>query len=389
MVDIKTFMLVLGIGNICFAGLVAGYARSMPVNPALRMWQWAKVTQGLAHLLAWLRPDWPLLWLAFASNSLLLLGVVMDAAAYSMFFKLRHWRRVLVPLALLALVAVNGARFAGAPSSTLAMIISLTIGALSGTMAMAVLLSKGYSSALQRIIGINNLIFCGAMLWRAVASALDPSMTPMTSSGAQSFAFIIGYVVMMVNGFGFLLLCKEEDDRKMERLATLDSLTGVANRRAFFEMAAASRMLASRQRHPISLMMLDIDFFKELNDRYGHAAGDAALCVFTQAVQRVLREPDILGRLGGEEFGVVLPATDLAGALQAAERVRLAVRSEVLPSCDLAYGLTVSIGVVLLDRDEDITAALARADRALYAAKEEGRDRVVVGAPVRGAVQAA
>ncbi len=384
-IDIRTFMLVLGIGNICFAGLLAGYARSGPVPPAVRTWQWARLVQGAAHLLSWLRPDWPVVWLAVAANCTLIAGIMLEAAAFSMFFKVRHWQRILVPATVLGLVVLNGARFAGVPPSWLGIIVSLIFATVSASMAWSVLRAQDPNRALHRIIGISNLVFCCAMLLRAAYGLVDSAMTPFTPAAAQSFTFLSGYVVMMINGFGFLLLCKAADDRKMERLAKVDSLTGVPNRRAFFELATAARGLASRQRHAISLMMLDIDFFKELNDRHGHAAGDAALCVFAEAVQKELREPDVFGRLGGEEFGVVLPGTDLAGAMQAAERVRLAVRSARLPSCDPETRLTVSIGVVLLDRDEDVAAALARADRGMYAAKSEGRDRVVVGGAVKAA----
>jgi diguanylate cyclase (GGDEF)-like protein len=384
-IDIRTFMLVLGIGNICFAGLLAGYARSGPVPTAVRTWQWARLVQGLAHLLNWLRPDLPVVWLAVAANCALIAGIMLEAAAFSMFFKVRHWQRILWPAAVLALVMLNGARFADVPPAWLGIIVSLTFATVSASMAWSVLRAQDPNRALHRIIGISNLIFSLAMLLRAAFGVMDSTMTPFTPAAAQGFTFLCGYVVMMINGFGFLLLCKAADDRKMERLAKVDSLTGVANRRAFFELTAAARGLASRQRHPISLMMLDIDFFKELNDRYGHAVGDAALCVFAEAVQNELREPDVLGRLGGEEFGVLLPGTDLGGALQAAERVRLAVRTARLPACAADTSLTVSIGVVVLEGDEDITAALARADRGMYAAKSEGRDRVVVGSALKAA----
>lgn len=190
-------------------------------------------------------------------------------------------------------------------------------------------------------------------------------------------------MILIVNGFGFVLLCKEKDDAEMTRLATIDSLTGMANRRAFFERTDSARMLAARQGHPISLMMLDLDHFKRINDHYGHAAGDAALRVFADAAQQALREPDIMGRLGGEEFAIALPGTDLAGAVQAGERLRLAVRAAELPLCGPEYVITVSIGVVAIDPEEHINAALARADHALYVAKSAGRDRIEVGQPLR------
>ena len=383
MIDIKTFMLVLAIGNIAFAMLIAGYARSGPVYPALQMWQWAKLVQGCAHLLGWLRPDWPSAWLSVAANSTLIVGVMLEAAAYCTFFGFARWQRIMYPACLLALLAYNGAHFYGAAPSTRAVVMSLIIAGFSGAMAAALLRPRNGNSALQRIIGVNNLIFFCAMGVRAYTGAVHGELTVFSTGAVQTFSYLTGYMLMIVNGFGFLLLCKEKDDQKMAQLATIDSLTGLVNRRAFFELTASARMLASRQRHPVALMMLDLDHFKAINDRYGHAVGDQALCVFAKAALGALREPDILGRLGGEEFAVVLPGTDLAGALQAAERVRVAVKAAHVPDCDADHAFTVSIGVVLIDPDEHINAALARADRALYAAKSAGRDRVALGEPMR------
>lgn len=382
MIDIKTFMLVLAIGNIAFAMLLAGYARSATVTPGMRLWQWAKVVQGCAHLLGWLRPDWPLMWLAMAANSTLIIGVMLEAGAYCAFMNFRRWRRILLPACVLALVAYNAARLAQAPPSMLAVIMSLIIGILSGAMALVLLHPRNQPTVLQRIIGANNLVFCLAMALRAWSGFWEGELTVFSTGAVQTFSYVTGYALMIVNGFGFLLVCKEADDRKLAQLATIDSLTGVANRRAFFDLSAGARMLASRQRHPLSLLMLDLDHFKSVNDRFGHAAGDAALCVFALAAQGALREPDILARLGGEEFAVTLPGTDLAGAIQAAERVRRAVSEAVLP--EGCGDFTLTVGVVLVDADEDINAALARADRALYAAKNAGRNRVMVGDPLRG-----
>ena len=389
MIDIKTFMLVLGIGNIAFAILIACYARSSPANPALQLWQWAKLVQGCAHLLGWLRPDWPTVWLGVAANSTLIVGVMLEAAAYCSFLKFRNWRRALYSATVLALVLYNAARLGGASPVALAVVMSLIIGLLSGTMALVLLNPRNGGSLLQRIIGVNNLLFCMAMALRAWGGISGGGLTLFAPGAVQSFTYLTGYALMIVNGFGFLLLCKEADDRKMALLATVDSLTGLVNRRAFFERSAGARMLASRQRHPIALMMLDLDHFKALNDRFGHGAGDRALSLFAAAAQGTLREPDILARLGGEEFAVTLPFTDLAGAIMAAERIRGAAKTVAMPEYGDDFKLTVSVGVVLVERDEDITTALARADRALYAAKSAGRDRVIVGDPLRARREAA
>lgn len=379
MIDIQTFMLVLAIGNIAFAMLIAGYARSGPVNAAMQLWQWAKLVQGCAHLLGWLSPDWPHAWLSVAVNCALVIGVMLEAAAYCAFLGFVRWRRILVPATLLALAAFDAARLTGASQGTLTVIMSTIIGGVSGVMAVVLLLPQNGNSVLQRIIGINNMVFCAGMVMRGWSSMWDSPLGLLTPDAIAAFTFVAGYALLIVNGFGFLLLCKQKDDRKLEQLATVDSLTGVFNRRAFFELSVAARMLASRQRHPISLMMLDLDHFKALNDSFGHAAGDQALGQFVLAAQSVLREPDILARMGGEEFAVTLPGTDLPGAIKAAERMRQAVRASALHAFAPGYQMSVSIGVVLVDPDEDINAALARADRALYEAKHGGRDRVVAG----------
>ncbi len=383
MIDIQTFMLVLALGNIAFAMLIAGYARSGPVNPAMQLWKWAKLVQGCAHLLGWLRPDWPAPWLSVVANSTLIIGAVLEAAAYCSFFGFPRWQRILYPAALLSLLLYNGAHYYGAGPATRAFVMSALIAGFSGAMAVALLRPRKGNSILQLIIGVNNMIFCGAMALRAWSGLAQVPVTIFSSGAVLTFTYLTGYLLMIVNGFGFLLLCKEADDRKMEQLAAIDSLTGLVNRRAFFERTASARVLASRQRHQIALLMLDIDHFKSINDMYGHAVGDQALCVFSKAALGALRDPDILGRLGGEEFAVALPGTDLVGAVQAAERMRAAVKAVHVPGCHPEHVLTVSIGVVLIDPHEHINAALARADRALYAAKTTGRDRGAIGEPMR------
>ncbi|MES2150776.1 MAG: GGDEF domain-containing protein [Pseudomonadota bacterium] len=385
MIDIKTFMLALALGNIGFAMLIAGYARGAANNPAMQVWKWAKLVLGCAQLLGWMRNDLPGPYIELVSNVLLVSGVALELAAYCTLFGVRRWRRMLMPAAVLALLAYQTARLGGMSGNDLTVLMSLLIAAFTAARAVVVLRAGARESALLGIICFNDLVFALAMCLRAYTGITHGSLTVFSPGAVQSFTFVAGYVVMIVNGFGFLLLCKERDDRKLELLATIDSLTGLVNRRAFFERTASARMLAARLRKPIALMMLDIDHFKRLNDRFGHATGDEALCLFAATAQEALRDHDIMGRLGGEEFALVLPGTDLDGALQAAERLRLSVAGAVLAVGGKDYTMTVSVGVVLVDPDEHIKAAMARADHALYMAKSAGRNRVVCGEDTRQA----
>jgi len=168
----------------------------------------------------------------------------------------------------------------------------------------------------------------------------------------------------------------------LEAVARVDATTRIANRRRLDEVLEEEWQRAIRQRTALSILLLDVDHFKSYNDRYGHLAGDECLRMVAEVVGAALRRSgDHLARFGGEEFAIVLPNTDVSGAMELAEQVRLAVRAAAMVHEEAAGGiLTVSIGCATASpqRDEDATMLLALADRALYQAKRGGRDRVEV-----------
>jgi diguanylate cyclase (GGDEF)-like protein len=131
-------------------------------------------------------------------------------------------------------------------------------------------------------------------------------------------------------------------------------------------------------RHPVAFVLFDLDHFKEVNDRFGHAMGDRALVAFVRTVQRAARANDSLGRLGGEEFGLLLPESDVEGALRLADRMRAEVAALSIEEDERACHITVSAGVALAAPGDELTPdeLVRRADFALYAAKLAGRDRV-------------
>ncbi len=377
--DIHSFLLALGVGNIAFAVLMAGYTHGALPSPGLRLWMWARFGMGVCQLLVWCRVYFDVPLLNGVEGAGWVLAISLEVAAYCIFFGLAHWRRVLLPVSALALAIVLAAGSAGAPVPYLTALVAGVLALFAAAMAWILLRPRRRASLLQRIIGINDALFAVSVaLW--AASSLS-SEVPLGQRVAQESAYLAGYILMIVNGFGFLLLCKEKDDADMARLASTDSLTGLPNRHAFLERAENARQAALRQRQPLALAMMDIDHFKQINDRFGHATGDEALNVFARAARATLRAHETIGRLGGEEFAMVLPATELPGALAAAERLRQAVREAVVITSGSNYTMTVSIGVVVLEPNETLGMALARADHALYAAKSGGRDRVEAGRP--------
>jgi diguanylate cyclase (GGDEF)-like protein len=167
------------------------------------------------------------------------------------------------------------------------------------------------------------------------------------------------------------------------RLATTDPLTGAANRRSFMERCEAEIHRARRYDRPVSLLMIDVDHFKAVNDTYGHAAGDVVLAAVGEALRQSVRQIDIWGRLGGEEFAVLLVETGLPGAAIVAERIRARFEGMEVSVGGAAIRFTVSIGCTTVTADTaGLEAALRVADQRMYEAKQSGRNRVVIDAPV-------
>jgi diguanylate cyclase (GGDEF)-like protein len=167
--------------------------------------------------------------------------------------------------------------------------------------------------------------------------------------------------------------------RELERQVTRDPLTGLANRRHFMATAQAELQRAARYRHPLALLMVDIDHFKPINDTHGHLVGDEVLKAVADTCAHTVRSQDCLARLGGEEFAVLMPETGLEQACAAAERLREAVAGLC---CEFPSGVlvpTVSIGVGMYAGNTDtLSSLMRRADHAMYAAKGQGRNRVAV-----------
>ena len=169
----------------------------------------------------------------------------------------------------------------------------------------------------------------------------------------------------------------ESAKKTAEHQARTDVLTGLNNRRAFFECADSIDAQSRRYHHTYVIAMIDIDHFKMVNDKWGHDTGDTALLVVARALADVLRDSDILGRIGGEEFAVILPETSLEEAQTLAERLRKAIENAVIPVEDTHIPLTISIGLAAFDDTNDTLAnVISNSDTALYCAKSDGRNTI-------------
>ncbi len=186
----------------------------------------------------------------------------------------------------------------------------------------------------------------------------------------ETLVFVVGTAIFTV------AMAHERGVLRHKVAASVDALTGVATRRAFLESAEALLEQSLRTDAPLSLVLFDLDSFKNINDTYGHAVGDKALREFGSVVRQVLRSTDLTGRLGGEEFAVVLPGSSIGAAYVVAERIRLAYTAGCaeIASCNL--NATVSAGVATAHPRSTLDGLIASADSALYQAKSDGRNRV-------------
>jgi diguanylate cyclase (GGDEF)-like protein len=235
------------------------------------------------------------------------------------------------------------------------------------------LLSRWPAMAVLALHGVVFLSPIPIVLWSAKENFSD-----FTGGWFAVFA-LETLLYAIATAFIILTMAKERSERIHRTAATIDPLTEIFNRRALMETGRRILGRMAWDRQPVSVLMFDLDHFKKINDRFGHAVGDRALQTFARTAAARLRATDILGRLGGEEFAAVLPGTSLLSAAVAAERVRAAFEAAAVEIDGLPIGGTVSIGAAATDDpDCDMDAMLELADKALYAAKASGRNRCVL-----------
>ena len=217
------------------------------------------------------------------------------------------------------------------------------------------------------------------LLRSPLSAVLGPVTEPALASAWMSVISTEEVLATISIAFILLAMAKERTELHHKTAALLDPLTGLANRRAFLDSAAQLTQSQTARDVPVAVFMIDLDRFKSVNDRFGHSVGDEVLRIFAESAQANLRPTDIVGRLGGEEFAVLLADACRDNAFKVAERIRSTFSALAATVAGHAVNATASIGVAIIqDPRQDIATLLAQADQALYRAKARGRDRVVV-----------
>jgi diguanylate cyclase (GGDEF)-like protein len=358
-----------------------------PIQPSLRWWILALLVQPVGFLLIGLRTQVSEWLSTVLSNTLVALAFAAFAISLRLFNGSPQRRGRLYAL-VVATAAIASWYSIADPNEALRIgATSLLFALLLGSSARSIYRKGQERTVTGHITGGMFLLGTAVMAWRGLIYLFFPEAIPYSAfeaSPLQIAAYGCGGLLPVVSTIGFLLMCTEFNQRELARAASLDYLTGICNRRAIEDLATRSIAAARRHGIPLAMMIVDVDHFKRINDEFGHQAGDIALVETVKRIRDSLRSEDLVGRLGGEEFVSVMPNTDAASALAAAERMRAAFADAPMHLGERELLITVSIGVAVLDaQDQAYSHLLRRADRAMYAAKTAGRNKVMLdGSPL-------
>lgn len=377
MIEVSTLLLLLAVADLVLAAAL-WVGASQRLRDGLSHWAGSLVVRALGLALLAGQGNFHGGALAVGA-ALLVLSMTLQAAALLAFDRrpLAPWihtaliAAVAVPLQLLEPDRGTAVVFGGIVFGTILLVIAILTAQLQSTVGSR---ARGMLVACFATAGV-------ACVLRGTGAVLqaNPMAGFQDPSGFAAATFLAAFAAAIASTFGFLLLHKDRADAEARRLATIDPLTGAYNRSTFHEIAERELSRARRQGRPLSIVMLDIDHFRAINEKHGHRLGDEVLRKFADLVRSALRKEDMLVRYGGEEFLVMLPDVPGPGAVVVAGRIRRYVANEPIEVGEEKFAVTVSLGVAarLDEGPESIDTLLDRADSALALAKERGRNRVV------------
>lgn len=382
-IDVGTIIIVLILGNL-FSGIL-GVAYAAQKRNGFNITVYTFLLSRLFDTLGWvlliLRGVIGETFSIFIGTPLLIIGGTLQIIAFLTVKKCytKPVKKAYIIFTTISIVIFNASVYFHSVESLKISIIAIILITI-WSYPIYVLLTDKDSSILQKVIAIIYSLELILIFIRGYAAIKSGEEMSLFSDNFYNILFFIGlYILMLVGNFGLILIVKEKSDLDLEKAAAYDELTNILNRRTFLSHANESLALFSRRKEPVSLLLMDLDKFKKVNDVYGHFWGDMVLKDFASTIKGQLREYDLFCRFGGEEFIVLLPGEGEKEALQVAERLRKATEdSFVNVSEDSRIKYTVSIGVVTVipNSKTSLDTLIKLSDDALYTAKNNGRNRV-------------
>lgn len=367
-----TMSMIIG---VALALTVTGYPKSL--RQPMRLWVRGLLIQPFSFVLFSLKghvPDWLSI---IVGNTLLVVAFAHVAQALRIYNRKPPLNLLMLALCGITVIGEILLTYVWPSLNGRIMLVSLVLSVQAGIGSDALYRGRQRITRPEHMVAIMLLVGIFIMMARALYVSESGLFELTMFSPMQGIVFTYGSLLPVIATSGFLLMCGERLNEDLSRLATIDSLTGVYNRRTMTELANKAIAASKRHGRALSLLILDIDRFKRINDEFGHEAGDLALRRVVEIMREVLRESDLIARLGGEEFVAILPDSNESSAQILAERLREKLASSDFSISGWPVPLRASIGVGSLGPAiSDLETLLRETDRAMYAAKRGGRNRV-------------
>lgn len=375
--DTPTMYKLLCLSNFIIFIMLIAFGKATQSDGLFKRYTYGKLFQGLGIFLIHMQGIMPELFSVIAGNSLVIMGIMLEAFCLVYIGKrprynaARGWIR-----ASLSLVAGLTLLYFTADAAIINVIISIIFAVVMLAVAAGLLLYNN-DTKLRRVAGIFFIAFSVMYAFTALEAFSFEAGHPIGVAG-RTFDVLITYGYVLVSTMSFLLMSREAIGLKLQQAATCDFLTGIYNRGHAMHLAKKLFSLMIRQRKPISVLMIDLDHFKAVNDKYGHFVGDEVLVNFSQRTAALLRSEAVFGRYGGEEFIVFCPNTNAHDAAAIAKRIKGGLVQEISNKAILPH-YTVSIGTATIIPTDiaDMAKIMRMADEALFQAKRTGRDKVI------------
>lgn len=378
--DTYTIYFLTLLGNLVMLLMLVIFAKTTGFDDFMRYYIYGKLLQTIGAVLGVFRGLIPVDLSIIAGNACVFLGVALEiycivhVGTVPLKNVAKRWLQVTAGVIVgFTLLYLSGANM-GVRVFIAAMILAAYSLAAAGG-----LFFRSNTTNLRKILAVFFLILAAYQVVRALDGLrLGENYTLFTASSFQMIAFISIYVHMLISTMAYLLVSREVMDIKLKEAATRDFLTGIYNRMQFMQLAEKLLSLMMRQQKPATVFMIDFDYFKMINDTYGHAVGDSVLVQFSQDTQKVIRAEDLFGRYGGEEFIIFSPNTTASDALVMGKKIKSTIEARPIHDSTIPpYTISMGTATMVPEAVADLDHLIKRADHALLQAKRNGRNQII------------